>query len=117
MNERLVGTGWPGEDPLGQRLRLFDGNTPDAWLTVVGVVSNIVENDVTGQRFEPVVYVPSRQRSAGLGDDVVIARTSVPPGSLGSAFRAEIQAIDGLPPNSVLPANLRVPEKFTKCSG
>jgi putative ABC transport system permease protein len=59
---------------------------------VVGVASNIVQNDNTGQIFDPVVYVPYRQKPAAAM--AVVARTRVPPGSLGTAFRREIQAID-----------------------
>jgi putative ABC transport system permease protein len=97
VNQRFANKFWPGEDPLGKRLRLFDNKTPvgqtaEAWRTVVGVASNIIQNDNTGQSFDPVVYVPYRQRPGA--DMDVLAQTRVPPGSLGSAFRREIQAID-----------------------
>ncbi len=92
VNQRFANQHWPGEDPLGKRLRLFEGKTADAWRTVVGVASNIVQNDGTGQTFVPVVYVPFRQKSSA--DMAVLARTRVPPGSLESAFRHEIQAMD-----------------------
>jgi putative ABC transport system permease protein len=93
VNQRFASRFWPeGEDPLGQRLRLFDGKTADTWRTVVGVASNIVQNDTTSQSFDPVVYVPYRQRPVAF--TTVVARTRVPPGSLGSAFRREIHAMD-----------------------
>ncbi len=92
VNQRFANTIWPGEDPLGKRLRLFDGKTPDAWRTVVGVASNIVQNDRTGQTFDPLVYLPFHQKPAR--DMAVIARTGVPPASLGAAFRRDIQALD-----------------------
>ena len=92
VNHRFATQLWPGEDVLGKHLRVFDGTTQDAWLTVVGVVSNIVQNDRTGQRIDPLIYVPYRQhlqRSMS-----AVARTRVPPGSLGTAFRREVQAMD-----------------------
>jgi ABC-type antimicrobial peptide transport system permease subunit len=58
----------------------------------VGVVSNVVQNDATGQRFDPIVYVPVTQRSTVAG--LVLARTSVPPSSIGYAFRRTIQETD-----------------------
>jgi putative ABC transport system permease protein len=73
VNQRFASKFWPGEDPLGRRLRLFDGKAPEAWRTVVGVASNIIQNDNSGQTFDPVVYVPYR---------------------LVTAFRRVIQAID-----------------------
>jgi putative ABC transport system permease protein len=92
VNQRFASTVWPGEDPLGKRLRLFDGKTPDAWRMVVGVASNIVQSDATGQTVAPLVYAPFRQKPAR--SMTVIARTRVPPGSLGPTIRREIQAMD-----------------------
>jgi putative ABC transport system permease protein len=56
-------------------------------------VSNIVQNDPTGQRIDPLIYVPYRQKQRG-GGRLVLARTRVPPGSLGTAFRRELQGLD-----------------------
>jgi putative ABC transport system permease protein len=58
----------------------------------VGVVSNIVQDDRTGQRVDPVVYRPFQQEP----DTVlwILARTLVPPESLATAFRQDIEAID-----------------------
>jgi predicted permease len=85
VNRRFASTAWPGEDPVGKRVRLFDGKMPDAWRTIVGVASNIVQNDRTGQAFDPIVYIPFHQRPTL--DMALIARTYVAPGSLRAAFR------------------------------
>jgi predicted permease len=92
VNQAFVIKHWPGDDPLGKRLRLFDGATPGPWLTVVGVVSNINQNDQTRQRFEPLVYQPYRQKPGG--GAWVFLRTRVPPESLSSVFRREVQTLD-----------------------
>jgi putative ABC transport system permease protein len=92
VNQRLAAQFWPGRDALGQRLRFFDGKTPEAWRTVVGVVSNIVQNDQTRQRFDPVVYLPERQNPVAYS--WVFLRTRVPPGTLTAAFRNELKAVD-----------------------
>jgi putative ABC transport system permease protein len=92
VNQSLAAKLWPGEDPLGKRFRFFDGNVPQPWLTVVGVVSNIVQNDPTRQRFEPVAYLPYRQQpGAGMW---VLLRTRTPPVGLATAVRREVQALD-----------------------
>jgi predicted permease len=90
VNQRFASQYWPGENPLGNRLRLFDGKIPGAWLTVVGVAPNIGQNGALRQ--DPLVYVPYRQKPSGNMD--VMARTRVPPGGLAPAFRREVQAID-----------------------
>jgi putative ABC transport system permease protein len=92
VNERFASMSWPGEDPVGKRLRFLRGPTPESWLTVVGVVSNVVQTDQTGQRFDPVVYRLFQQEPATIM--WVLARTRVPPASLARVFRREIQGID-----------------------
>jgi len=92
VNQRFASEYWPGENPLRKRLRLFDGKTADVWLSVVGVASNIVQNDRTGQDFDPLVYLPYRQKPAETMD--LMARTRVPPESLIPAFQREIHALD-----------------------
>jgi putative ABC transport system permease protein len=99
VNQRFATQHWPRENPLGKRFRLFDGKTPKPWATIVGVVSNIVQNDSTRQAFDPLVYVPYRQEpEAGLR---VLARTQVAPASLATAFRREMQSLDPDVPGSV----------------
>jgi ABC-type antimicrobial peptide transport system permease subunit len=92
VNQLFASKFWPGEDPLGKRLRLFDDETPGPWLTVVGMVSNIMQNDQTRQRFDPLVYLPYRQKPGG--GMWVYLRTGIPPGGLATAFRREVQALD-----------------------
>ena len=95
VNQQFAKRNWPGEAAVGKRVRLSVGNSGGAitpWLTVVGVVSNIAQNDRTRQAFDPVVYVPYDQHPSG--GMFVFVRTSVAPGSLASAVRREIYAID-----------------------
>ena len=68
VNQRFASVHWPGQDPLGQSLRLFDGGTPGAWLTVVGVVSNIVQNEhSTGIRSAGVLTLPATSDRGHVG--------------------------------------------------
>lgn len=54
--------------------------------------SNIVQNDGTGQKFAPVVYLSHRQKAPGTME--VLARTVVPPQRLAIAFQRELQTLD-----------------------
>jgi putative ABC transport system permease protein len=92
VNERFATKFWPAENALGKSPRLIDGKTPQAWLTVVGVVSNIIENDQTRQTFDPVIYVPYREKPKAAMS--VFVRTRVVPGSLATAFRREVHTLD-----------------------
>jgi putative ABC transport system permease protein len=71
---------------------LFEGNLPGPWVTVVGVVSNIMQNDLNRQRFDPVVYVPYRQKPGG--GAWILVRTGNSSGGLTNAIRREVQALD-----------------------
>jgi putative ABC transport system permease protein len=92
VNQQLASKFWPAKNALGKRLRLFEGTTPGPWLSVVGIASNIIQNDETRQKFDPVVYVPFRQKPAA--SMWVFARTGVPPAELNSAFRQQVQVLD-----------------------
>jgi ABC-type antimicrobial peptide transport system permease subunit len=94
VNERFALQQWPGVSPLGKRLRLFDfyGRNADAWRTVVGVTSNIVQTSGLSDAPGGIVYVPCRQRATACMN--ILAFTRVPPGNLAITVRREIQAID-----------------------
>jgi putative ABC transport system permease protein len=92
VNQSFAGKFWPGQDPVGKRLRLFTAGAPESWLQVVGVVPNIVQNDISPRQIDPLIYIPYRQKPQA--DMAIVARTAVPPGTLVTAFRREIQAVD-----------------------
>lgn len=91
VNQRLASMCWPGRDPLGKHLRPSTHDSAAKWITVVGVASNIVQNDPTGQRFDPVVYLPFRQRAA---EGTVIVRLRGGHGNVAAVVRREIEALD-----------------------
>jgi predicted permease len=91
VNEKFATRHWPGGDPLGKRVRIFEGKKAGPWRTVIGVVSNIVQGDATRQTFDPLVYLPYREQPTGMW---VFVQTRVPPGTLATEFRREIQALD-----------------------
>lgn len=91
VNHSFAAKFWPEGNPVGRRLRLIEDGVPQPWLTVVGVVPDIWQNEMR-REFEPLIYLPFRQRPlAGMS---VVARTRVPPATLGQAFRREVQALD-----------------------
>jgi putative ABC transport system permease protein len=84
---------WPGEpNPLGKRLRLLKSEKPGAWLTVVGVVPDIVQSYSMVKRFDPLIYLPYREEPEASMS--VVARADVPPATLSNAFRNQVQVVD-----------------------
>src|SRR5689334_12297600 len=85
---------WPGNDPLGRRVR-FGKDSTRPWTTVVGVIKDIKHDglDIDGvpHIYVPVYQDPNKQVSVAL-------RTSLPVTLLEPQIRHEIQSIDaGLP--------------------
>jgi predicted permease len=96
VNETLARIAWPGEEPVGRRLRLTRSSgasaAPQPWLTVVGVIPDIVQNDESQGAHDPLVYLPYSQSQ--VRDMIVFARTLVPPETLSNAFRRAVQSVD-----------------------
>lgn len=67
VNQRFAETYFPGKSAVGRRVRLYQKAQPESgqWRTIVGVVSNIVQNDWTRQHFLPAMYVPFAQEASG----------------------------------------------------
>jgi hypothetical protein len=60
VNKSTADRFWPGQDPLGKRLRFGSANQPsDKWLTVVGVVGDARYREI--QAVRPDLYVPYLQ--------------------------------------------------------
>jgi putative ABC transport system permease protein len=93
VNQSFAAKYWPGDQPLGRRLRERTRNVAGEWRTVVGVVPNIMQGDALRQHFKPLVYVPFRQ---GLAPSraFFLVRTSASPSQIAAAVRAAVQDVD-----------------------
>ena len=97
VNETLARTYWPGEDPIGRRLRM-GAQSPRAWMTVVGLVRDERHNGVTAAVKEKF-YVPyaqfpnARQGDAARGMTIVV-RAAGDPMALVGPIRAEVRRLD-----------------------
>jgi putative ABC transport system permease protein len=95
VNETFARQHWPGEAPVGRRLR-FGGET-GTWSTVVGVVSDIRHLGPAAPP-RPEFYQPYTQRSFPFMAFVV--RTSGAPTALVPSIRAAITTLDRAQPIS-----------------
>jgi putative ABC transport system permease protein len=104
VNHMLAEHFWPGQDPIGKRLRWGFPKTPTPWMTVVGVMGNIKQMAVDAPtQYE--IYQPSSQRIASYGKLVppgllnaqagsIVLRTALPPDSMIESLRATVLSID-----------------------
>ena len=97
INETMSRTLWPNEDPLGQRIRLGNLQTPFPWLTIVGVITNVKHLGLDAET-KPEMYVPYRQRrlpAFPVGAMFLVVQTAADPHDLIPALRREVLALDG----------------------
>jgi predicted permease len=85
---------WPGQDPIGRRVRLmgFGNEPPGPWMTIVGVSSDIVQAQQE-TRPEAVLFAPYRQGDV-YSTLLMAVRGSGDAASLAAPIRSVVQAID-----------------------
>jgi putative ABC transport system permease protein len=92
VNETLARRYWPGEDPIGKRVKGFDPRGQhDDWLTVVGLVKDTRSGGLERAPFSQI-YEAQAQSSDQLGNLVI--RTASDPTSLAAAVRTIIHQAD-----------------------
>jgi putative ABC transport system permease protein len=82
---------WPNEDPLGKRIRFENSAGGESWITVVGVVGDMRNDDVDAPPL-PQIYLPHAQ--AAVGDLSLVVRTNGAPLEQISAVRRSIGTLD-----------------------
>lgn len=90
VNEAFVRKHWPNENPIGKRIRFYGPLDRAPWMEIVGVIEDVkheLDLPVT-----PEYYLPHAQDSWNAM--VLVARTSVDPGSVAAALRQQVWAID-----------------------
>jgi putative ABC transport system permease protein len=91
INETMARTCWPGQSPLGRRIKLAAYEQDAPWYTVVGVVGDTRDSGLDSA-LRPQVYVHLRN---GLSDQMaIVVRTSGDPMALAAPARAAASAID-----------------------
>jgi putative ABC transport system permease protein len=94
VNREFARQAWPGEDPIGKRVRRGGPNeTSFSWMTVVGVVENIKEDRFNFRIDRPVWYLPYAQQESSNALQLIV-RTSDRPSDLLVAVRNAIRSID-----------------------
>jgi predicted permease len=104
VNRKLAQHYWPGQDPIGKRLRRGMPETATPWMTVVGEVDDVKlgspDGETAQQVYQPVtqtvategVFAAAGELSATEG--WFILRAHVQPEQMENALRATVQHID-----------------------
>jgi putative ABC transport system permease protein len=91
INETLAKTGWPGQDPVGRRMRAGGENSQAPWMTVVGVIKDVRRGDVT-RAIRPELYMCALQVTPRT--QMVVVRTAGDPSAILPTLRREVQALN-----------------------
>ena len=91
VSDSMAHTYWPGEDPIGRRLRVKDG----PWMTIVGTSGDVIQ-DWFARRGVPTLYRPFDQAPSDYFGFVV--RAAGDPGSLAAPVREALLGIDPAQP-------------------
>ena len=92
VSESVARRAWPGEDPVGKRLKIPLPPTPyhDTWLTVVGVVADARYREIQASRFD--LYMSFLQSDHG--PNHLVVRSSTDPAALVPAIREVVRGLD-----------------------
>ena len=90
VDEALARTFWPGEDPLGKRIKRGFPETPEVWMSVVGVVAHVrqetLERPSRVQVYWPYAQGPSMSAT-------LVVRASGDPSQLVEQVRQQVISI------------------------
>jgi len=87
VSESMARAFWPGEQPIGRRVKIGSAESNAPWLTVVGIVGD-VRRRLDSQPF-PTVY-----RKPSLSQRYIILKAAVPPATVIAAARDVVRSFD-----------------------
>jgi len=92
VSENVVKRFWPGQDPIGKRIKFGSETSNNPWMSIVGVVGEVKYRALPeNPTADPDMYLPFADRNALVG---IVVRTTIPPASLAPAVRAAIRSAD-----------------------
>ena len=104
VNRTLAERYWPGQDPIGKRMKVGVKESQTPWMTVVGEIADIKQTSADAETHESDVragqpvqsynrgFAPPDMLTGNYGS-IVIAR-SLPPEQMADSLRAVVRSID-----------------------
>jgi predicted permease len=104
VNRKMAQRYWPGQDPIGKRLRRGMPETSTPWMTVVGEVDDVKlgspDAETLAQVYQPVTQTVASERVlASVGelsaaDGWIVLRSRIAPEQMQESLRAIMRKID-----------------------
>jgi putative ABC transport system permease protein len=93
VNKAMANRYWPGQDPLGKRIKMGNADSKSPWFAVKGVVKDSAQLTLE-REIRPEIYFPLGQMAWRYRRMNVAVRTSVDPKSTLPAIQAAIREVD-----------------------
>ena len=91
VNESFAREMWPGEDPIGKRLKQGWPEDDNAWIEVVGLIADVKFNGITAET--PMqVYLPLNQ--VAMREMAVVVRTAADPATVMPTLETIVHDLD-----------------------
>ena len=90
VSEDVAARTWPGDQPIGKRLKMGRRGSQSAWYTVVGVAAQTRYREPASQR--PTLYLPAAQFQ--MTAMMLVLRTTAPMELVASLGRERVAAVD-----------------------
>jgi predicted permease len=90
VSENVAARVWPGQDPIGKRLKLGGIDSKDPWRMVVGVVRPTRYRELAVER--ATLYLPAPQFIVSA--EALVVRTALPLAALADLARERVRAVD-----------------------
>jgi putative ABC transport system permease protein len=94
ISRRLADQYWPGEDPTGKRLKIGPLDSPNPWLTVVGVAGDVRQAGLYGDPRMDIYSPYAQERRAFISPRDVVLRTKGDAASVAAAVRQAVWSVD-----------------------
>jgi predicted permease len=104
VNRTLAERYWPGQDPIGKRMKIGVPETPLPWMTVVGEIADIKQTSADADTLNQFYTTPSQFKVA-IGSFAppdmlmgnygsIVVHTALPPEQMADSLRAVVHSID-----------------------
>ena len=93
---------WPGEEPIGRRLKWGDASSTAPWLTIVGIVGDVkqaaLDQPTMAHTYEPFAQACQGPSTPTCAARFFLVRAQVPPESIVASIRETVRQIDPAQP-------------------
>jgi predicted permease len=93
IDEHMAAQLWPGQDPLGKRIRTggFDATATTPWMTVVGVVGRVKQDSLDSDPRMAMYFVHTQAPTRAMN---VVVRSGADAAGLTAAVARQIRTLD-----------------------